>query len=98
MAWRRGAEKMALVSSERSSLIPARTESGQPQSWGNMTAVETGELRPVAKQASHCRMSILSVGTPPQLREFEARIQRNTIMFTKRRGGEGGGTHKIKLP
>lgn len=72
-------------------MTPARTESRQPQSWDNMTTVETGELRPVAEQASHCRMGILSVGTPPQFRGFEARTQRNAIMFTKRRRGSGGG-------
>lgn len=58
-----------------------------------MTAVETSELRPVAEQASHSRIGILSVGTLPQLRGFEARTQRSDIMFTKRRkiGGECGG-------
>lgn len=75
---------MVFVSSYRSSLIPDVTQSEQPQSWDNTTAVETGELHPVAEQASHCRTSILSVGTPPWLRGFEARIQRN-IMFTERR-------------
>lgn len=73
---------MALVSSDRSSLIPAVMQSERPQGWDDTTAVETGELHPVAEQASCCRTSIPSVGTPPRLSGLEARTQRNITVFT----------------
>lgn len=84
---------MALVSSDRSSLIPAVTQSERPQGWDETTVVETGELHPVAEQASCCRTSIPSVGTPPQLRGLEARTQRNTTVFT----GWGGNQAALAL-
>jgi len=84
---------MALASSDRSSLIPAVTQSERPRSWDNTTVVEAGERCPFAEQASRCRTSILSVGTLPQLGGFKARTRRNIIMFTERRGKK-----KIKLP
>lgn len=58
----------------------------QLESWYNMTVVETSELHRSAEQACRWRTSILSVSTLPQLRGFEARTQRNIVMFTERRG------------
>lgn len=81
---------MALVSSDRSSLIPAITQSERPQSWDNRTPVNFTPLQskpPVAEQAS--RLSALchsSEDLKPGSRGVSSCLQR------------GGKKKKIKLP